>query len=270
MIGYFNLSEEELNALPKDIKNIEDNLYDLAYPLITNDVLPHDLRYLYETLNIPIIKPNELENFKIDEKFNKKIKGFSEYLQLNIEIEMLEEGKIGHTLRVARHAHELCTLACLDKKMTKKVYIAALFHDLGKIEVPKRITSKPGRLTEKEFEIMKTHCEHGYEILQGYLDEEILDMILSHHERMNKSGYPKGIVPSLGARIIGIADSYDAMLSNRVYKKNKSLKGTLEELVNCTIEVKEGGKGILYDKELVRKFVAFHGYDILKQKFIKE
>ena len=270
MTGYFNLNEEELKNLSKNIKNIEDNLYDLAYPLITNMDLPHDLRYLYETLNIPIIKPEEFENFNIDEKFSKKIKGFSEYLQLNIEIEMLEEGKIGHTLRVARYAHELCTLAGIDKKMTKKIYIAALFHDLGKIEVPKRITSKPGRLTYKEFEIMKTHCEHGYEILQGYLDEEILDMILSHHERMNKSGYPKGIVPSLGARIIGIADSYDAMLSNRVYKKNKSLKGTLEELVNCTIEVKDGGKGILYDKELVRKFVAFHGYDILKQKFIKE
>lgn len=270
MIGYYSINEEELENLPKNIKNIEDNLYDLAYPLITNMDLPHDIKYLYDILNIPIIKPCELENFVIDEAFSKKIKGFSEYLKLNIEIEMLEEGKIGHTLRVARYAHELCTLSCLDKKITKKIYIAALFHDVGKIEIPKKITSKPGKLTEKEFNIMKTHCERGYEILLGYFDQEILDMILSHHERMNQSGYPKGIIPSIGARIIGIADSYDAMLSNRVYKKNKSLKATLEELINCTIETKDGGKGILYDKELVKKFVAFHGYDILKQKFIKE
>lgn len=269
MIGYFNVNEDDLKNLPKEIKNIEDNIYDLAYPIITNVELPHDLKYLYETLNIPIITVDEYKNFKGDEKFKNKIKGFSEYLQLNIQIEMLEEGCIGHTLRVARYAHELCTLANLDKKTTKKVYIAALFHDIGKIEVPKRIISKPGRLTDKEFEIMKTHSMHGYEILQGYLDEETLDMVLSHHERMNKSGYPKGIIPSIGARIIGIADSYDAMLSNRVYKKNKSLKATLEELVNCTIEVKDGGKGVLYDKELVRKFVAHHGYDILMKKFIK-
>lgn len=270
MTGYFNLSEEELQKLPKEIKNIEDNLYDLAYPLITNMELPHDIKYLYETLNIPIIKPEDYKDFEKDEKFSQKIKGFSEYLQLNIEIEMLEEGKIGHTLRVARYAHELCNLEQIDPKETKKIYIAALFHDVGKIEIPKKITSKPGKLTDKEFEIMKKHCEHGYEILLGYLDEETLEMILSHHERVNKSGYPRGIVPSMGAKIIGIADSYDAMLSQRVYKKNKSLKATLEELVNCTIETKDGGKGILYDETLVKKFVKFHGYDILKQKFLKE
>lgn len=269
MIGYYHLSEEELKGLNENIKNIEDNIYDLAVPLVTNNELPKDLKYLYETLNIPVISIEEAKNYVVDEKLENKIKGFSEYLQLNIDIEMLEEGTIGHTLRVGRYVHELCELANLDNKTTKKVYIAGLFHDLGKIRIPKKIISKPGKLTPKEFEIMKKHSEYAYEILNDYLDEETLDMIVSHHERVDGSGYPKGVMPSMGAKIIGIADSYDAMLSKRVYKKNKSLKATLEELMRCTIEIKDGGKGVLYDKDLVKKFVDKHGYDILQIKFAK-
>lgn len=263
MIGYYKLDEELIKKLPKNSKDIEDNIYDLAYPLITNDKLPKDLEYLYETLEIPVIKFEEYDKFKVDEKFCEKIKVFSKYLQLNIQIEMLEEGVVGHTLRVGRFVLELCNLKGLDKKTSKKIYIAGLFHDIGKIKIPKKIISKPASLNDKEYNIMKKHTLYAYEILKNYLDEETLEMITSHHERCDKSGYPKGIIPSIGAKIIGIADSYDAMLSKRVYNKNKSLKSTLEELLTCTIPKEEGGKGVLYDKDLVKKFIDYHGYNLL-------
>ena len=271
MLGFYRLSEEKIKDLPRGSKDIELNIYDLCCPLVTDEELPKDIKYLYEMLDIPIIKFEELKNYDENEhrELIRYIKEFKEYLKLNIEIEMLEEGKIGHTLRVGRYAKELCDLENVNRELSKKIYIGALFHDIGKIKVPKKITSKPGKLTDKEFEVMKQHSKYGYEILCDYLDDETLDMILSHHERCDKSGYPKGIYPSLGAKIIGIADSYDAMLSNRVYKKNKSLSSTLEELIRCTITKENGGKGILYDESLVRKFVDFHGYDILKRKFIK-
>jgi len=265
MLGYYKLDDKYIDKLPLEAKDIEDDIYDLCCPLIIGEDLPKDIEYLYKTLEVPIIRFEDYKNFDSSKykSLCKYLKEFSGYLKLNTEIEMLEEGKVGHTLRVGRYVIELCKLGNVKEDEMKKIYIAGLFHDIGKIKVPKKIVSKPGKLTEKEFEEMRRHCEYAYDILNDYLDAEILDMVITHHERVNKSGYPKGITPSLGAKIIGIADSYDAMLSTRVYKKNKSLKATLEELKRCTIEEKNGGKGILYDKNLVDKFVEYHGYATL-------
>lgn len=268
MIGYYKLNDDQINKLPKNAKNIEDNIYELCYPLIIGEELPKDIYYLYNILEIPVFEYEDFKDIKYKEE-NEKLKAFSDYLKLNTEIELLEEGKIGHTLRVGRYAIELCKLLNLTKEETKEIYIGAIFHDIGKTNIPKRILSKPGRLTEKEFEIIKTHCEKGVEILDDFFNESILDMILSHHERCDKSGYPRGIEPSLGAKIIGIADSYDAMTSARVYKKNKSLKAAQEELVRCSLDKKNGGIGKLYDENMVRLFVGYHGYKILGTKYNK-
>jgi putative nucleotidyltransferase with HDIG domain len=271
MIGYYRLTDKQIKELPKNAQNIEENIYNVCYPLIIGEELPKDLYYLYETLEIPIIKYEELQNVDLStyKKHDKKLAAFSSYLKLNQEIELLEEGKIGHTLRVGRYALELCKLLNLDKEETKEIYLGAIFHDIGKTNIPKKILSKPGKLTEKEFEIIKTHCEKGVEILDDFFNKNILDMILNHHERCDKSGYPNKIEPNLGAKIIGIADSYDAMTSNRVYKKNKSLKAAQEELVRCSLDKVHGGIGKLYDETMVRKFVSYHGYNLLAKKYNK-
>jgi len=80
-------------------------------------------------------------------------------------------------------------------------------------------------------------------------------MIEGHHERMDGSGYAKGIVPNIGVQIIGIADSYDAMISSRVYHQGSSRESAFEELLLCTKEKDSGGKGILYNLELVNQFI---------------
>jgi len=271
MLGYYKLEENQLKKLPKNIKNIEENIYEVCYPLIIGEELPKDIYYLYNTLEIPVYKYKDFSDIDIStyEKQANYFEAFSEYLKLNTEIELLEEGKVGHTLRVGRYSLELCKLLDIDKNITKEIYIAALFHDVGKINIPKKILSKPGRLTEKEFEIIKTHSEKGVEILDDFFNNHILEMIQSHHERCDGSGYPKGIEPSLGAKIIGIADSYDAMTSKRVYKKNKSLKAAQEELVRCSLDKQSGGIGKLYDEKMVRSFVSYHGYKILGTKYNK-
>ena len=271
MVGYYRIEDEQIKRLPKNSKNIENNIYEICCPLIIGEELPKDLQLLYNTLEIPVVHYEELENYEKDKntKLEKYIEEFKEYLKLNIEIELLEEGEIGHALRVGRYALELCKLLSLKKEETKDIYIAALFHDVGKTRIPSKILSKPSKLKPQEFEIIKKHSEYGVEIMEDFFPKNILETILTHHERCDKSGYPKGIIPNQSAKIVGIADSYDAMISNRIYKKNKSLKSAQEELVRCTLDSKNGGKGKLYDEQMVRLFVNFHGYNTLAKKYNK-
>ena len=153
MLGYYKVDEERIKKLPENCINIEDNIYNLCCPLIIGEPLTKDLEHLYYILEIPVINIEDFEYYDESKyaSLGKKVKSLSEYLKLNKEIETLEEGSLGHTLRVGRHAYELCKLIGLSKEDIKKIYIASILHDIGKIEVPKKIISKPGKLTDKEF-----------------------------------------------------------------------------------------------------------------------
>lgn len=116
----------------------------------------------------------------------------------------------------------------LDESMVEKITMASMLHDVGKISIPDAILLKPGKLTDKEFEIMKTHCYAGYELLkklEKYWDEEYLeygyDICRYHHERYDGSGYPCGLkgddIP-IAAQIVSVADCFDALTSKRTYK----------------------------------------------------
>lgn len=259
MLGYYSLDKDMLKKLPHNSKNIKDNIYELCCPLVIKDKksIPSELLCLYETLEIPIISYDEIENFDFEKyhEFCEYLKDFSKYLKLNIDIEKLEEGEVGHLLRVARNSRDLCVQLGLSKEQTKDIYIASLFHDVGKYKVPSSIVGKKGKLSDKEFELIKKHCDYSYDILKDFLPQNTLNAVRSHHERCDGSGYPDGIVPSLDAKIIGIVDSFDAMTSARVYQKPKSIKEALNELFLCGKSVEEGGKGILFDGEIVSKFI---------------
>lgn len=112
---------------------------------------------------------------------------------------------------------------------------SALLHDVGKTLIPKEILNKPGMLTKREFDEVKKHTEHGYRIVKKaqYLDQSVGFGVLMHHERMDGSGYPLGLKGDkihLFAKIIAVADEFDAMTSNKVYSKKKSPFLCLEEL----------------------------------------
>lgn len=257
MIGHYKLGQDMLKQLNFSVKNIEENIYDLCYPLLVNkkNDVPDDICYLYETLEIPIIEYPDILDIDINNyKMPEYIKEFSKFLKINIPIEMNEEGKIGHCLRVAKYSKELASKLDLSKDKIKDIYIAALFHDVGKSRIPKEIISKKSRLTDEEFAIIQTHSTLARQVLGDFLKENILDMIELHHERMDGSGY-KGILPSFDVQILAIADSFDAMTSSRVYTGAKTKKSALNELLLCTKSKEEGGRGILYNPELVQVFI---------------
>ncbi|MBR4514036.1 MAG: HD-GYP domain-containing protein [Lachnospiraceae bacterium] len=129
----------------------------------------------------------------------------------------------GHSIRVAKYSRMISAKMGLDEETCENIYYMGLLHDIGKIGVPNEIINKPSRLNDEEYEIIKTHPVIGYEILSKIKSKpELLKGARWHHERFDGKGYPDGLsgedIP-LEARIIAVADAYDAMTSNRSYRK---------------------------------------------------
>lgn len=148
-----------------------------------------------------------------------------------------------HSLRVSDMACQLCRYLGLSPEETRTIHIAAHLHDIGKIGIPDAILRKPDRLTNQEWSVMKDHTKIGAEILcesPGF--EEIAEIVLHHHERYDGRGYPDNSELSyipLGARIIAVCDSIDAMASARAYRQALPLD-------TCRSEI-EKGIGTMYD-----------------------
>lgn len=259
MTGYYKLKHENISKLPKESINVEEKMYDLVCPLVVENrkCVPRELLLLYDMLEVPVISVQDYSNFNYDnyEGKNDYLRELQEFFRMNERIEMLEEGHLGHLLRVSKTAYDLARELNLSKKECKNIYMAALLHDTGKYLIPDDILSKRDKLSEKEYRIMKKHTDYAYDILHDFLREDVLDTILSHHERVDGSGYPSGCTPSRDAKVLAIADSFDTMVSNRVYKKSKSVREALDELEECTIKREMGGKGELYDRDMVERFV---------------
>lgn len=126
-----------------------------------------------------------------------------------------------HTRAVAEIGLEMARLLELSEETQQKIYYAALLHDLGKIGIPTEILEKPGRLTPQETAIMHRHIDLGEEILSGCVDEEIIQMAMRHHEKLNGSGYPRGLSAAeltLPQRLLTVADILSALCMPRSYK----------------------------------------------------
>lgn len=140
----------------------------------------------------------------------------------------------GHSTRVAAVSKMIAERAGFDEKECRKIYFAALLHDVGKIGVPDVIINKEGKLTDEEFEHIKKHPRLGYQILSSIKQSPELSVGAHyHHERFDGTGYPEGLkgeeIPDM-ARIIAVADAYDAMTSTRSYRRELSEENTKEEL----------------------------------------
>jgi len=152
-----------------------------------------------------------------------------------------------HSARVARYAREIAGRLGWDEEESNDLYSLALLHDIGKIGVPDEILNKPGRLTEEEFAVMKTHTAMGADILKDItMIKDVANGAKYHHERYDGKGYLEGLkgeeIP-ISARIVGIADAYDAMTSNRAYR-SKLTKETVRSEI-------EKGRGTQFDPKLV-------------------
>lgn len=143
----------------------------------------------------------------------------------------------GHSQRVALFGREIAKAAGLPESLCERVYMAGLLHDVGKIGVSEEVLRKPGKLTNEEFAEMKKHVDIGARILRDVRQvDDLIPGVLYHHERYDGKGYPHGLagqdIPLLG-RILCVADSFDAMTSNRTYRKALPLEVALMEIRRC-------------------------------------
>ena len=153
----------------------------------------------------------------------------------------------GHSKRVANYTRQIAKEMGFDGEDLDRIYYIALLHDCGKIGIPDNILGKPQRLTEDEFEIMKTHTVLGAEILSHFKSlEDVGEGALYHHERFDGKGYPEGKAGTdipLIARMICVADSYDAMNTDRVYRKRLTREQIIGKLT--------ADKGLQFDPYIV-------------------
>jgi HD-GYP domain-containing protein (c-di-GMP phosphodiesterase class II) len=166
-------------------------------------------------------------------------------------IEMRDPYTAGHQRRAAQLACAIANEMNLPREQIEGLRVAGMIHDLGKISVPAEILSKPGRLTELEYGLIKMHPQVGYDILKGIdFPWPVADIVMQHHERMDGSGYPHGLSGAeimLEARTLAVADVVEAMASHRPYRPALGIEKALEEV--------SGKRGELYDPEAVDAFV---------------
>ncbi len=166
-------------------------------------------------------------------------------------VESRDKETKGHSERVALLAKELAEEMQLSPEDVEMIHVAGLFHDVGKIGIPDSILLKNGPLTNEEFQTIKGHPAEGERIIASYAPfKQLLSIVKGHHERYNGTGYPDGLAGEnicLGARVIAVADSFDAMMSNRTYRRGLGFDKTLEELVK--------GKGTQFDPAIVDTFL---------------
>lgn len=196
-----------------------------------------------------------LSSITIDE-VQRKIKRAGSALAENIPtlvaiIDAKDVNTCGHSERVTKYAMAIAKTMGITGEELSNIQYGALLHDIGKINVEEHILDKPGRLSDHELYSIRNHPSFGANFISSidYL-KKVTPLVLYHHERWDGSGYPEGIkgenIP-LGARIIGVADAFDAMISDRPYKKSFLVEEAVKELAMC--------RGTQFDPAVVDAFL---------------
>lgn len=246
-----NTNEEQAEMVVKRIQNeIENFNNSLDEKLFTLSVALG-----YATLNEnktikEVIK--EADDYMYKDKLLNKAS--SRYQILNVLMATLSEKDYithGHTERVRAMCEKIADKIGLSEAKKNNLLLLADVHDLGKVAIPDSILNKKDKLTDEEWEIMKSHTERGYRIaLNSNELTSIADLILKHHERWDGNGYPLGLkgeeIP-IECRILAVADSYDAMTNLRPYNKVKTHEDAIEEIKRCS--------GSQFDPNIVDVFI---------------
>jgi response regulator RpfG family c-di-GMP phosphodiesterase len=170
---------------------------------------------------------------------------------LGAAIDLRDSPTGGHSRRVFLYSMEIVRAMGSLEPRSKSIAMGSWLHDIGKLAIPDRILLKPGSLTEEEWEVMRRHPRIGYDLVRGIsFLADASEIVLAHHERYNGSGYPEGLeaeqIP-LGARIFAVADTLDAMTSDRPYRSALPFQAAREVI--------ERGSGTLYDPGIVGTFL---------------
>lgn len=185
------------------------------------------------------------ENRDYLDRLIRSMEGTIEALASTVEVR--DPYTAGHQRQVADLAIAIAREIKLPEETVRGLYLAATVHDVGKIQVPLEILNKPGRLSKQEFELVKAHVSAGYELLKNAeFSWPIAEIVLQHHERLDGSGYPRGLAGDqilVQAKILAVADVVEAMTSHRPYRPALGVDKALEEI--------ERGKQKLYDAQVV-------------------
>lgn len=226
-----SFKEQENRILLKIANNLSNDIRGLKLEIELKDTMKQLQRALYETIDA-----------------------------ITLMSEIKDPYTSGHQKRVAIISSAIATELGLSKDTIDGIYVAGLLHDVGKISVPNDILSKPGKLNEGEFIIIKNHPIVSYNILEHIeFPWPIAIIVNQHHERIDGSGYPYGIQGeemSIGSKILSVADVVEAMTAHRPYRPALGLKKALSEI--------ENNKGILYDREITEVCVK-----VFKEKKVK-
>jgi HD-GYP domain-containing protein (c-di-GMP phosphodiesterase class II) len=197
---------------------------------------------------IPIEKVKE----KVDEIIEQLVKNDNIIMNL-AEMRAIDNYTFGHSVNVC--VLSLVTGICMGytKEKLLELGVGAILHDIGKVKIPGKILNKPGKLTTEEYEVIKRHTEYGYEILKKNIgiSDAASSIALYHHERFDGKGYPYGVKGEKihqFARITTIADVYDALTTDRVYKRRVQVHKAVEYLISMG--------GHQFDYNIVRKFLS--------------
>ncbi len=209
-------------------------------------IKPYDDKSLHTAIEIAFYK-RKMED-EVKEREERLRKNLEETINaLSLSVEMRDPLTAGHQKRATNLACAIAGEMGLPKEQIEGLRMAGLIHDVGKIQIPTEILSKPGQLSDTEFFMIKMHPQIGYDIVKSIkFSSPVAQVILQHHERIDGSGYLAGLSGDkilLEARILGVADVVEAMSSPRPHRKAFDINTALKEITKY--------KGSLYDTEIV-------------------
>jgi len=245
-LGYFGVYIAD--NLSKDIEIegvIDDNLRQRTSHAIKNIFIQSEKTGNPQALDVPALK-------RIAEELVDNILSHQHLMVNMIDLKIFDDYTFVHSVNVAVLAVVLGIALDMGKDELTKLCLGGLLHDIGKVFIPKHILNKNGRLTAEEFSVIQAHSEQGYKYLKNNWEIPVTaqNAVLYHHEKYNGTGYPeqkKAGDISLFGRILGIADVYDALVSERPYRKALLPSEAIEYLL--------GNAGSHFDPDLVRLFV---------------
>ena len=223
-----------------ETRGLEAGAMDFIRKPFVPEVLLTRVRHIIELTRLQ----NDLES-QVREKTEAVIRQQEKLNRLSIQIVMTLSGAVdakdkytnGHSKHVAEYSREIARRYGYDEERAQNIYMIGLLHDIGKIGIPPEVLNKPGRLTDKEYGVIKSHTTLGYETLKDIsIMPELSIGASAHHERPDGKGYPNGLkgdeIPRV-AQIIAVADTFDAMYSNRPYRSRMNFEKVVSIIRDC-------------------------------------